>query len=695
MRASRRLKYAFLPVAALAFAAAAPADEGLWTYERVPREAIAARRGVTLDDAWLSRAQLAAVRLNGGCSATFVSPRGLMITSRQCVESCLAENSTASSNLTSDGFSSRSTAEEKRCRRLSAQVLVSTEDVTGQVMLVTSGLEAAAAAAARAKELARLEQACEQAIAADPKAEPLDCEPVALFDGGEYRLYKYRNYGDLRLSFAAERSLARFAGGDLEFPRLAFDVAFLRAYVDGTPAETPKFLSVNFAGPAEHETLFVSGHPAVTARTTTLAELQTVRDTSLLGELLEATELKGRYGQFSLASTSAREHIALPLERLERELGIARATFAALLAEPLLAAKRTEEDALKQRIAEDPELKLTAAAAFGEIASAQQAVRALVDRRMLIEGVAKRCQLCRFASLLVRAGAERQKPDAERRPEFRSNALPRIERELASTEPVTADVESLNLSFALERLRERLGPADPLAARLFASEPPAALAERAINRTRLVDPAFRSQLWSQGAGAVVASDDPLIVIMRELEAAADTVDASWRPMVDAPLRRAHERLARARIKFADAASYPDATGTLRLSVGTMSGWSASGQPIAPLTTLAQMYDRAASGSVARLPARWLEAKDRVNGAAGLDLVLDNDVGAGCVGCGVLSATGELVGVVFDANRASAAARYWFDAPSGRAIAFDCAALKEILLKVYRADELMKEMVIAR
>lgn len=690
MHALRRLKYAFLTVAALAFAAAAAADEGLWTYERVPREAIAARRGASLDDDWLSRAQLATVRLNGGCSATFVSPHGLMITSRQCVESCLAENGGAG-----DGSSSRSQADEKRCRRARAQVLVSTQDVTGQVVLVTSGLEAAAAAVARAKELARLEQECEQALAADPKAEPLDCEPVSLFDGGEYRLYKYRRYDDVRLSFAPERSVARFAGADLEFPRLAFDVAFLRAYVDGKPAETPRFLRVNFAGPAVHETVFVSGHAATTARTTTVAELLTTRDTTLLGELLEATELKGRYMQFSLTGVSAREHVALPLERLERELGVAQATFTALLGEPLLAAKRAEEEALKQRIAADPELKLTATAAFGEIAAAEQTRRALVDRRMLVESVTERCQLCRLAALLIRAGAERQKPDAERRPEFRSGALPRIERELASTEPIQVDVEILNLSYALGRLRERLGPTDPLAARLFANETPTALAERTLSRTRMFDPAFRSQLWSAGAGAVVASDDPLIAVMRELESAADTIDASWQPMVDAPLRRAHERLARARIKYADASSYPDATGTLRLSVGTVNGWTASGQPIAPLTTLAQMYDRAASSSAVRLPARWLEAKDRVNGAAGLNLALDNDVGAGCAGCGVLSVTGELVGVVFDGNRASAAARYWFDAASSRAVAFDTAALKEILLKVYRSDELMKEMVIAR
>ncbi|HZF14853.1 MAG TPA: S46 family peptidase [Steroidobacteraceae bacterium] len=688
------LKALIVPVLA-ALASVATADEGLWTFDRLPRDALAARRGATLDDAWLGRAQAAAARLDGNCSATLVSPRGLLITSRACVEVCLAENTTASANLAQDGFASRTNADEKRCRRARAQVLAGTEDITGQILLATSGLDPAAAAVTRDRELARLEQACEEAGAADPKAQPVDCEPVALQGGGEYRLYKYRNYDDLRLAFAPERSVARYAGGDFDFPRLAFDVAFLRAYADGRPAETPAYTRVNFAGPGEREALFVAGHPAATERSTTLAELLTARDTTLKAELLEATELRGRYAQFALTGASAREHIALPLARLDRELTFREAMFTALLGEPQIEARRSGEATLRQRISQDPDLRLSAGSAFDEIATAQQALRELWNRRSLIEGADARCRLCVIAHLVVRAALERQKPDAERRPAFRTLALPRIDRELASTEAISIDVEVLHLGFALERLRDRLGPSDPLVAKILGDQTPAAVAERAISRTRLIDPAFRAQFMSSGAGAVVASDDPLIAIVRELEAAADTIEAAWQPKVDAPMRRAKERLARAQLKFADSTSYPDATGTLRLSSGAISGWTANGQAIAPRTTLAQVYERAAATPALRLPPRWLEAKDRINGAAGLNFAIDNDTGGGCGGCAVLSASGELLGVVVDGNRASAGGRYWYDATAGRAIGFDAAALKEVLLKVYRTDELMKEMVIAR
>ncbi|MGH8314292.1 MAG: S46 family peptidase, partial [Steroidobacterales bacterium] len=369
MRRPGRLRKSLLGAAALALATAALADEGFWPFEHVPRELIATRRGVTLDDSWLSRAQLAGVRLVGGCSATFVSPRGLMITSRQCVESCLGENTTASANLARDGFASRSPIEEKRCRRMRGQVLLGSDDITGQIALATAGLEPTAAAGARDRELARLEQACEQNV--DPKARPVDCEAAALHDGGEYRLYKYLDFDDLRLSFVSERAVAQLSGDAFGFPRLAFDVAFLRAYAEGKPIDSPAFARVNFAGPAEREPLFVAGHPHETARNTAVAELLSERDTVLKNEMLDAAELRGRYTQFAATSTTTREHIAVPLLRLERELAWRDAMFTALLSESQLAAKLAGEATLRQRISADPELKLSAGSAFDQIAAAQ------------------------------------------------------------------------------------------------------------------------------------------------------------------------------------------------------------------------------------------------------------------------------------------------------------------------------------
>ena len=696
MSAAPRLTHALLVIAACTLASVAAADEGLWTFERVPRDLIATRRSVTLDDAWLNRVQLASVRLSGGCSAVLVSPRGLMMTSRQCAETCLADNSSTAADLGNAGFFSHSASDERRCRRLHAQVLVTSEDVTGQVLLATSGLDALASANARDHELARLVEACENAVRVNLKAEVLDCEPVALSGGAEYRLYKYRNYEDLRLAFAPERVVARFAGGELDFPRQAFDVALLRAYVDGKPAPTGSFLRVNFAGPAQREPLFVSGHPAPTNRTRTVAELLADRDTVLPNALLEAAELKGRYTQFALASAAARAHVAQALAILDRELRFNSALFEALLDEQQLAKMRAREDAFRLRLAADPEFKFTAASAFDDISAAQQARRTLLTSQGALEGgAALHCRLCNFASLLVRAAAERQKPDAERRSGFHATELPRVESALMSNAPVAIDVDALTLAFVLERVRERATAENPVIAHLFANETPAAIADRVISHTRLIDPAFRQQLWTAGAGAIVASDDPLIELTRDLSSGTAGPEAAWRQTVEAPMRRAGERLARARARFGDASDYSDATGTLRLSSGTMIGWQANGAVVAPMTTLGQLFEGSASAMGSRLPTGWLDAKARITAAAGLDVAIDNDIGAGCPGCAVVSAAGELVGVVFDGNRSSAAGRYWFDAGANRAIAVDTAALREIMLKVYRADELMKEMVIAR
>jgi hypothetical protein len=699
MSAVSSLTRALLALLALSVsvgASLANADEGLWTFERVPRDLIAARRSVTLDDAWLNHLQLASVRLTAGCSAVFVSAHGLMLTSRGCVETCLADNTNSAADLGNNGFLSRGMSDERRCRRVRAQVLVATEDITGQVQLATAGLDAVAAQNARDRELARLEHACEDALRTDPKAEPLDCEPVALFSGAEYRLYKYRNYDDVRLAFAPERSVARFAGAALDFPRQAFDVALLRVYVEGKPAPTDAFLRVNFAGPAVGEPLFVSGHPAPTHRARTVAELLTDRDTVLPFALLEAAELRGRYAQFALAGASARDHAAEPLASIDRELRWQSALFAALLDERQLARKRLQEEAFKLRLAQDPDFKLTTASAFDDIAAAQQARRSLFPRQGALEnGGALACKLCNFANLLIRGAAERQKPDAERLPGFHNADLPQIENALAASAPIALDVESLTLTFLLERVRDRAKASNLAVAHLFATEAPMTIAERVLSHTRLIDPAFRVQLWTAGVGAIVAAEDPLIELARDLSSETQSADAAWRQTVEAPMRRAGERLARARAKFGNASDYSDATGTLRVSSGTMAASSVNGATIAPMTTLSQMFEGTASPTGDFLPSYWLDAKPRITAAAGLDIAIDNDIGAGCPGCAVVSAAGELVGVVFDGNRASVAGRYWFDADANRAIAVDTAALKEILLKVYRADELMKEMVIPR
>jgi len=213
--------------------AAAPlhADEGMWTFDNVPREAIHARYGVTLTDAWLDHLRLSTVRLNG-CTGSFISPDGLVITNHHCAESGLVEHSKPGHDLYADGYVARSRAEELPFSGEQVSVLVKMEDVTAQVSQALRGLDETRAQTARKRTLSELEIAREREARKDPALGDVTCEAVTLYQGGQYFIYTYKLYDDVRLVFSPEFAISDFGGDpdNFQYPRWDFDIAMLRVY---------------------------------------------------------------------------------------------------------------------------------------------------------------------------------------------------------------------------------------------------------------------------------------------------------------------------------------------------------------------------------------------------------------------------------------------------------------------------------
>jgi hypothetical protein len=217
------------------------------------------------------------VRLNegtGGGSAAFVSPDGLVLTNQHVAAGQLQKLSTADRDLVRDGFHARSRAEELRCADLEAYVLMSYQDVTARVQAAArSGGDDRERAAARAAAIAAIEKDSLDSTG-------LRSTVVTLYNGGEYWLYRYKVYTDVRLVFAVEEQIAYF-GGDYDnftFPRHDLDITFFRVYEDGRPAETPHYLRWSPSGPAENEFVVLAGNPASTDRLLTLTQIRYQRD---------------------------------------------------------------------------------------------------------------------------------------------------------------------------------------------------------------------------------------------------------------------------------------------------------------------------------------------------------------------------------------------------------------------------------
>jgi Peptidase S46 len=675
------------------FSSAAFADEGMWTFHDFPQAKVKQALGVDLSGAWLDQVRMSTIRLSN-CTASFVSPDGLILTNHHCAESCLDDNSSTGHNLVADGFLARGREQELKCGQQIADVLMEMQNVSATVLGAVAGLDAKAANDKRKSTITQLEQACEQQSATG-KNGPLKCEMVDLYDGGQYWLYKYRRYTDVRLVFAPERAIAAFGGDpdNFQFPRWCLDMSVLRAYTaDGKPAVTPAFLRFRAEGPQVNEPVFVSGHPGSTQRLLTVAELENLRNFYLPRWLLRYSELRGRMIQYGKTSPEAHRIVEDPLNGIENSIKVRRKQLDALLDPRLMQAKRDEETALRAKVTADPQLATVTGDPWGDIARAEARNEQLYLPYLYVEqGAGFNSRLFGYARTLVRAAAERPKPNTQRLVEYADAVLPRVQQRLEAPVPVYPELEKLTLSFSLERMREWLGPDAPIVRQLMASESPDTLAAQLVNGTQLSDPAVRQRLWDGGAAAVSASTDPMIVLARSIDSQARSLRSGYEDDVEAPIEAASQKIAHARFVAYGTSVAPDATFTLRLSYGSVRGWSEGGEEVDPFTHLARLFERATGQEPFKVPDSWLKVKGELDLQTRFDIATTNDITGGNSGSPLIDAKGQLVGLMFDGNIHSIAGDYWYDPVLNRSVAVDPTIMFEALRKVYKARELLAEL----
>lgn len=685
-----RLKFgAGLGLAAAFAISAGPAsaDEGMWTFDNFPLAKVNAAYGLKLDQAWLDRVQGASVRLTTGCSASLVSKTGLVLTNHHCVVECVQDLSSAQTDFVKAGFAAATREEEKKCPGMQAEVLTSITDLTKDILAATAGKTGQDFVKARDAAMAGAEQA---ACAGDPL---LRCQVVSLYRGGQFKLYKYRKYADVRLVFAPEFATA-FFGGDpdnFNFPRFNLDMGFLRLYEDGKPVATPQHLTWVTRAPKEGEATFVSGNPGSTNRLMTMAQLGTLRDLTIPVGQLQRSEMRGRLTRFSEESAEHKRVATDPLFGIENSFKVFYGQQSALNDKAFMDAKRAQEAELKAKIAADPKLAAEIGDPWGEIEKAQAAYANNYLRYRQIEGGATYSNLYHYAEMLVRAAQERAKPSAERLPEYADTRLPLLEKQLLDVKPIDAELEENALGFWLSKTREYLTTDDAAVKALLGKESPEGLAQRSVAGSKLADPAVRKALWDGGLAAVEASDDPMIQLFLRNDPAARAVRKTWDAEVAGPTDRAAERVARAKFAAYGDAVYPDATFTPRLSYGKVAGWTYRGTTVPATTNFAGLYERATGAEPYQLAPRWIAAKDKVNPTTVYNFVTTNDIIGGNSGSPVVNAKGEVLGAAFDGNIHSLGGAFGYDGSINRTVVVATSAATEALSKVYGQTALVKEL----
>ena len=674
-----------LAVLALSLAAAAPAqaEEGMWTFDNFPIARANATLGTNIDQAWLDRVRLSSAKF-GGCSAGIVSAEGLVMTNNHCVASCVANLSTQAINYAETGFTPRSREEELKCPGGTAEILTDIADVTERMHKAGEGLSGQAFTQARDAESGRIEQ---EACASDTGKR---CQVVSLYRGGQFKLYTYKKYTDVRLAFAPEDRAATF-GGDLDnfsFPRFAIDAAFIRLYENGQPAVTPTHFTWNAATPVEGTPVFVSGSPGSTQRLLTQDQLMTIRDVVLPMDQLLASELRGRMIRFSEESEEnafiAMDPISSVENSYKRGLGRMRA-----LIDPAFMAGRAEAEAdFRGRAAAGA----TADDPWADLATVQPIQRQLYPAYSLLEARAGGgSSLYGYAETLVRAAAERAKPSDQRLPEFADSRLSSVESRLMAERPVYPSLDQVRLEWWLSKTREWLTVDDPRVRVLLGQESPEGLSARLVEGTTLADPAVRRALWDGGLAAVRASNDPLIQYALKVDDQARAVRSDWETRVEAPTARASEQLAAARFAAYGDAVYPDATGTLRLTYGRIEGTDVPGQRFGAFTTFNGLWDRATGAAPFDVAPKLLAARDRIDGDTVLNMAVSSDTIGGSSGSPVVNAAGEIVGANFDSTVLSQRNAYGYDRNVNRSVIVTTGAVTTALRDVYGMQRLVAEL----
>jgi hypothetical protein len=685
----KRLFVLILPCLALGFTRPAIADEGMWTFDNFPKSKVKIAYGFEPSDDWLGQVMRASARIGAGCSASFVSSEGLVVTNHHCVHDCLEAISTAKRDLASGGYYAPNSSDELRCPETEVHQLLEIKDITAAVNFATKGLKGSEYHRALKAEQAKLEKECQ--IDATTR-----CDFVSLYRGGQYRLHKYRRFDDVRMVFAPEKAAA-FFGGDpynFTFPRFDLDVSFLRVYENGKPAATPEHFKWSKTLPPEGTLTFVSGNPGSTERLLTRSQLEYQRDIALPEYLISLAEWRGLVTEFGRHGAEEKRISQDFLFGVENSYKARRGRWQALSFGNIVEEHAAAERKLLQDLKHHQQLSQQTSAAWFAIDGAVERQKQLRTAYRFIEGNgALPGDLARIARALVRGTAEQIVPNEQRLEEYRESGLPSLKQRLFSQAPIYDRFQTLLLTHGLTKLREELGVNHAFVKKVLAERSPEELANILVKGTKVGDVNVRKQLWQGGSEAVkaAAKTDPLLALVLLTDADAREVRKTWESEVDSVVLQNAEILAKARFAAYGTQGYPDATFSARLSFGAIAGYVDNGSNVAPFTTVAGLFERHTGRDPFSVAPRWLAAKDKLDLKVPLNFVTTNDIIGGNSGSPVINSHSEIVGLIFDGNIQSLGGDYGFDAATNRAVSVSAVAITQALKLVYGADRLVREL----
>lgn len=662
------------------------ADEGMWTYDNLPKKHLKEKYGFEVTDEWAKKMQLAATRFSTGGSGSFISPNGLIMTNHHVGQDAVQKLSSAEQDMVGDGFVALRPEAELKCQDLEVDQLISITDVTDRVRAAIGDKKGREAAEARAKAVAEIEK--EEAGHTD-----LLCKVETFYGGDQFCVYRYKKFTDVRLVFSPEKAIASF-GGDRDnfcYPRWCLDMALFRAYENGKPVASQNYFPWSRSGAKEGELVFVSGNPGRTGRYETAAACRFFRDDQYprFLRLIRAT-LDGLYEYAAKGGEERRQaldDIATWENEWKRSTGYLEGLGKKDVMDRIEARDRDLVAAAKER---GPEVQ----AELDRIAAVYEGAKAILHRRIFtrLDG-----NLVRRAAGVIEMAREKEKPEGERAPAFRGKALENAEMALFSPIPIYREMEVSMLRSVLRLAEQELAAEDPYRAAVFDGKTADQVADQLLT-TKVADNAFCKELIAGGAKAIEASTDPMIVVMRRVGPVLREINDKRRTEIAEPLTGATARLAELRRTIMGRTGAPDANFTLRLSFGVVKGYEMGTTDVPAQTSVWGLYERSNTMGARfpyDLPKSWIAAQKKINLDTPFNFVSTCDIIGGNSGSPVLNRAGEVVGLIFDGNIQSLSNNYCYDETTARSVSVHSEIIIEALRNVYDAGVLADEIVGSR
>jgi hypothetical protein len=697
------------------------ADEGMWRIGQLPLDVIAKRYGVTLTPPDLDRLQNAVVRVSTGGTGTFASGDGLILTNHHVALDCirtstLAEQQKGSAdNLIERGFTAASMAQELACRRFRVQIERSSRDVTPEVNAdVGPGMSMAQIQQVRQARRADLERACKQERGAS-----FTCSVVDFNSGAYSQLVVYEDFNDIRLVYAPEKQLGYFGGDEMNFrfPRYVSDISILRAYVgkDGShgeynaahvPYRPAHHLRVTLGGVKDGDFALVAGNPANTNRYR-LSESALYNTSS--GMPIQIRELEAELALLRKYASSNANQVLLQ----ERIFGLSNALK---YTQDVLAALKTSGVAQQQQDREEqflgflkgrPDLQKEHGTLFEDHRQLYAtSVRANAELDSALDWLQKP-SVVGYATTLYEFAQERARAsDRERDPQFQERFWGDLRQALLDDEPLIAGLEEDALAIGFERAlklpaNQQIPGVRSLVARAGTSDP-RLLARAVLGPSTVASVAMRKTLVEAAPSVFEQSNDPAVTFARELLPTVRERRARTR-VLNETLFQHRSTFARGLAQWRGTTMYPDANFTLRVSYGTVAGYTDTSGARVPFTTLlADMFTLAQKrGNTGEfeLPPSLLAWRKKVGEAAfkeryanlPVNFVSTNDITGGNSGSATLNQRLEIVGLIFDGNEEAMASDWAYSGGAGRALSTDIRFALTVAREVHGAGWIVDEL----